>query len=66
MARTAERQAFEVPVRVSLLEVDADRHELELVTLNDRLGKVLWALLGILISTTTAAVLLAMNLAVGR
>lgn len=49
-----------------MLEADADRFEMGLADLNERMAKVLWALLGILVSTTTAAVLLALNLAVGK
>lgn len=49
-----------------LLEGDADRADSEIAQMNERMGKMLWAMVGILISTTTAAVLLALNLAVGR
>lgn len=66
MARTADRRNEEVPVRLMLLEGDADRTDSQLTEMNDRIGKMLWAMVGILISTTTAAVLLALNLAVGK
>lgn len=66
MARTAERRGEEIPVRLMLLEGDADRADSELAQMNDRIGKMLWAMVGILISTTTAAVLLALNLAIGK
>jgi hypothetical protein len=66
MARTAERRSEDVPTRLLLLEGDADRTDTQLTEMNDRIGKMLWAMVGILISTTTAAVLLALNLAVGR
>jgi len=45
------------------IEGDMDRLEGALTELNERVSKVLWALLGILMSTTTAAVMLALNLA---
>jgi hypothetical protein len=66
MPRTAERRGEEIPVRLMLLEGDADRVDTQMTEMNDRIGKMLWAMVGILISTTTAAVLLALNLAVGR
>lgn len=66
MARTADRRGEEVPVRLMLLEGDADRADNMISEMNDRIGKMLWAMVGILISTTTAAVLLALNLAVGK
>lgn len=66
VARTADRHDLADVVRIRLLEKDADVVEAELVALDERLGKILWALVGILISTTTASVLLALNLAVAR
>lgn len=65
-ARTVARSTWEIPVRVGLLEADADEHDNVLEQMNERIGKMLWAMIGILVSTTTAAVLLALNLAVGR
>lgn len=65
-ARTISRAGWELPVRVGLLEADADEHDNVLDQMNERIGKMLWAMVGILVSTTTAAILLALNLAVGR
>lgn len=64
MSRTAERRGESTETRFLLIEGDMDRAEHSISDLTDRMGKVLWALLGILISTTTAAVLLALNLVV--
>lgn len=66
MSRQAERQALAVDTRLLLAERDLDDHEAELRTFDDRLGKMLGILIGILVSTTTAAVLLALNLLVSR
>lgn len=66
MSRTAERSALDTPTRFLLAERDLDDHESDISALDERLGKILWALIGILISTSTAAVLLGLNLVVGR
>lgn len=66
MSRSSDRRDLDTSTRVLFAENDLDRMEQFQVELQDRLGRVLWALLGILISTTTAAVLLALNLAIGR
>lgn len=66
MSRQAERQALAVDTRLLLAERDLDDHETELKTFDDRLGKMLGILVGILVSTTTAAVLLALNLLVSQ
>lgn len=62
--RMEERREFTTPQRVRLLETDMDRNDGELSAMNARLGKILWAMIGILISTSTAALLLALNLGV--
>jgi hypothetical protein len=66
MSRSSERQPLAVDIRLLLAEHDLDDHELELKNLDDRLGKMLGILVGILVSTTTAAILLALNLMVSR
>lgn len=66
MARTSDRQGLDHDFRFILAEGDLDRFEEAIGELSDRLSRVLWALLGILVSTTTASVLLALNLAVGK
>lgn len=66
MSRTTERAALDLPTRFLLAEKDLDDHAADIGALDERLGKILWALVGILISTSTAAVLLAMNLVVAR
>lgn len=64
MARTAERGHFEIPVRLQLVEKDLDRLDDGLATVAKRLDRILWALVGLLISVTTACILLAINLGV--
>lgn len=66
MGRTEERRGLEAEVRFLLAERDLDDHATDIHDLGERLGKILWALVGILISTSTAAILLAMNLLVNR
>lgn len=55
--RTAQRTAYGEAARISLLEHDADEFESALATIKT-------LLVGILVSTTTAAILLALNLIV--
>lgn len=64
MGRTEERRGMDHDVRFLLAERDLDEHQTDISELSARLGKILWALIGILISTSTAAILLAMNLVV--
>lgn len=52
--------------RVSLLEGDADATERKLAAIGERLDKILWAMVGLVISVATACVLLALNLVVNR
>jgi hypothetical protein len=66
VSRTAERAQLDAPTRFLLAEKDLDDHAADIGALDERLGKILWALVGILISTSTAAVLLALNLVVNR
>ncbi len=54
------------PVRLSLVEDDLDTMDGGLDGLNEKLGKIMWAMVGLLISVTTASVLLVLNLAVNR
>jgi hypothetical protein len=66
LSRTEQREKFEDTTRLRLLESDADKFELDLLRINQRLDKLLWAMLGMIISLTTGAVLLAINLMVTR
>ena len=66
MSRSAERNALDNSTRFLLAEKDLDDHESDIKAFDERLGKMLWVMVGILISTTTAAVLLALNLVVTR
>jgi hypothetical protein len=66
LSRAEQREKFEDGTRLRLLESDADKFELDLLRINQRLDKLLWAMLGMIISLTTGAVLLAINLMVTR
>jgi hypothetical protein len=60
--RVTDRAHFTPETRISLVESDLDTIDARLLDTNERLGKILWALVGLLISVTTASVLLAINL----
>jgi hypothetical protein len=64
VSRQTERKDMEVPTHLILIDKDLDDHEFDITELSSRLDKIMWALIGILISTTTAAILLALNLVV--
>jgi hypothetical protein len=64
--RSEARSRYDVDTRIGLLESDADAFELDLLRINQRLDKLLWAMIGMIISLTTGAVLLAINLVVAR
>lgn len=67
-ARALRRQGFDVPQRLTLLEDDADEHDTAIDRLTDtmdkRLGKIMWAFVGLVITFSTSALLLALNLMV--
>jgi len=62
MSRTAERASLDPPTRFILIEGDADRHEVEIKELSERLTKILWVLIGILVTTTSTSIALVINL----
>ena len=64
VSRQTERKDMEVPTHLILIDKDLDDQEFDITELSSRLDKILWALIGILISTTTASILLALNLVV--
>lgn len=76
MSRQEDRKDFDERTRLRLVEGDldkvdesfnrfAERFEKQLEATNDRLGKIMWALVGLLISVATACIMLAVNLGVG-
>lgn len=64
MGRTADREKHTPDVRIAWAEADLDEIVADIAALDARLSKMLWVMVGVLISTTTAAILLALNLAV--
>lgn len=66
MTRATARAGFTDKVRLRLVEDDLDDHEMLVQQIGERLSKILWAVVGVLISVTTSAILLALNLGVGR
>jgi hypothetical protein len=64
VGRPEQRHHLDHPVRIELVERDVDEVIEQLETLNERLGRMLWAMVGLMVSVTTAAVLLAINIAV--
>ncbi len=65
-SRHDRRMGLPDPVRLSHVEDDLDTMDGGLDGLNEKLGKIMWAMVGLLISVTTASVLLVLNLAVNR
>jgi hypothetical protein len=65
-SRSTERSKFDPDVRIQLLERDVDDLELAVSKVNDRLGKILAVCVSLLVSVSTACVLLALNLTVSR
>jgi hypothetical protein len=63
--RPEQRRHLTTDVRLEWAERDLDEVIVELATLNERLGRLLWAAVGLMTSITTAAVFLAINLVVG-
>lgn len=64
MSRNVARSEFSDHDRIRLVEGDLDRFDDELGITNDKLSKILWVLVGMLISLSTACVLLVVNLTV--
>jgi hypothetical protein len=65
MGRNEDRREFTTDTRMSLLEGDLDRQDLRLDQFVAELKGLRQVLVGILVSLTTASILLAVNLAVG-
>lgn len=64
MSRTAERANLDAPTRFILIEGDADRHEEAIDSLGERMTKILWVLIGILVTTTSMSIGLVLNILV--
>lgn len=62
--RTSRREHFPDSVRVQLLEDDVDALAGEIEELNGRISRLLVVSAGILVSTTTGTIMLALNLLV--
>ncbi len=61
-----KEEGFDIPQRLHLVETDLDEHDDIFGEIRSELGRMKGIMLGILISTTTAALMLAATLAVGR
>lgn len=77
MGRVADRASFDTDVRLRLAEGDLDRMEAKddallakidslAEVLNARIGKLLWALVGVLISVATTCIVILITAGVGR
>lgn len=66
MTRVADRKGLAPAVRIQWLENDMDANDNEIRELRSVLSKILWAMMGLLITLTTASILLGLNLAVGK
>ncbi len=64
MSRTDHRKAYEIDVRLSLLEDDADEFEALTDEIVSAFRKLIMALVGITITLGTSTVMLALNLVV--
>lgn len=71
MSRTAERKNDSVELRLVQLETDADKGEerfnelrVTLDKMDERQSRMLWVMIGILVTTTGGALLIAANLVV--
>jgi tetrahydromethanopterin S-methyltransferase subunit G len=65
-SRARRKDDFDLPQRLYLIEVDLDQQDEVFQEIRSELGRMKGIMLGILISTTTAALMLAATLAVGR
>ena len=65
MSRAQDREGFQQPVRLRLIETDIDSLESMLDDLRKELKSMRAVMVGILISVATAAILLALNLGIG-
>ena len=65
-SRNADRRDHDDRTRIVLLEKDVDDISGDLVELRMSTQRMVGIMMGILVSTATAAILLALNLVVGR
>lgn len=63
--RQQARQNFAAEVRIALLETDADEKDDEMRSLRDDVKAIKAVLIGLLISITTASILLLLNITTG-
>ena len=62
MARSNEREGFDVPTRLRLIEGDLDNHDNVIKTFTQKMDKNNQLLVGILVAVTTASILLVINI----
>ncbi len=63
-SRTSARGKFTDPVRISLLETDADELDSDMAGLKAQINRLTWTLAGAAVTMATASVLFALNLSV--
>lgn len=63
MTRSEDRASYPQDIRIQLIEQDLDSHEKLYKALEGRLAGIQSVLIGILVSVTTASILLVINLA---
>lgn len=66
MSRSEQRKAFDVAVRVQLIEAELDEYDGALDKLRSEIAATRQVLTGILIAVTVASVMLAINLVVAQ
>ena len=64
MSRNETRAKFDLDTRLSLLEGDVDELHLAITSMTGRLDRILWVLVGLLVSVCTACILLVINVGV--
>ena len=65
MSRADTRTHFDTTTRLTLLEADVDELHQAVDNMTGRLDKILWVLVGLLVSVATSCILLAINIGVG-
>jgi hypothetical protein len=65
-SRKLERRGYPAEFHFDLVDDDQDQFEANVQEMRAQLSKILWALVGLLMSSATAVLLLALNLVLNR